>query len=243
MLDIGVRVDGDFDRLQVTLDGIARHAPAARILLLVPPELARMPWSAFAPAQIVTTTRPGGATAFNALLESGARLSAGALDRLVAAIGGEVALAGPSTNLAWNEQHQRDAPAAAADASAIDAYAARVARRYGDAWRELTPLHSLSDFCLVFAREPLVALGGADDAYDPGPCWEMDINVRAHRAGWRGRWVKGAYVHRAEISHGRKADDLEFFLANTRRIRRLECFGTCSVRWHSRLSSERHKHK
>ena len=236
MLDIGVRVDGDFDRLQVTLDGIARHAPAARILLLVPPELARMPWSAFAPAQIVTTTRPGGATAFNALLErgtapvavfleSGARLSAGALDRLVAAIGGEVALAGPSTNLAWNEQHQRDAPAAAADASAIDAYAARVARRYGDAWRELTPLHSLSDFCLVFAREPLVALGGADDAYDPGPCWEMDINVRAHRAGWRGRWVKGAYVHRAEISHGRKADDLEFFLANKRRFQERFCNG------------------
>jgi glycosyltransferase involved in cell wall biosynthesis len=236
LLDIGIRVDGDFERLQLTIDSIARHAPGHRVVLLVPPELVDLPWSAFAPAEVVRTTRAGGATAFNALLErggtpvaalleTGARLSAGAIDRLTAAVGDEVALAGPSTNLAWNEQRLRDAPAPGADAASLDAYAARLARRHGEAWRELSPLHSLSDFCLVFARQPLAALGGADDAYDPGPCWEMDLNVRAHRAGWSGRWVKGAYVHRALIGRARHADEVEFLLANKRRFQERFCNG------------------
>ena len=64
MLDIGIRVDGDFERLQLTIDSIARHAPGHRVVLLVPPELVDLPWSAFAPAEVVRTTRAGGATAF-----------------------------------------------------------------------------------------------------------------------------------------------------------------------------------
>jgi hypothetical protein len=41
------------------------------------------------------------------------------------------------------------------------------------------------------------AIGGADEAYGLGPCWEMDYNIRAARAGFNGVWARAAYVHRA----------------------------------------------
>ena len=87
----------------------------------------------------------------------------------------------------------------------------------------MTPLHSLSDFCLVVRREPIVELGGADEAYDPGPGWEMDLNVRAHRAGWRGLWVVGAYVHRAPTGALRAAREEALTLTNKRRYQDRFC--------------------
>ena len=55
--------------------------------------------------------------------------------------------------------------------------------------RTLEPLYSLADFCYAVRREVIEAIGGADEGYGLGPCWEMDYNVRAARAGFGGVWV------------------------------------------------------
>ena len=62
--------------------------------------------------------------------------------------------------------------------------------------RSLEPLHSLADFCLAVRREVIEAIGGADEEYGIGPCWEMDYNIRAARAGFSGVWVGAAYAYR-----------------------------------------------
>ncbi|HEY5961336.1 MAG TPA: hypothetical protein VIV60_32485, partial [Polyangiaceae bacterium] len=234
MFDIGIHVDGCFERLAATLESLSRSADAQSVWLLVPPECNELNWSMFAPCHVVRVHRAGGASAFNALLEhgtsphvvfleSGTRITPESLSRLVNTIAGDVALAGPSSNLTWNEQRQRDAPAVNADSDRINAYELRVVGRYGDRTQELLPLHSLSDFCFAAARQASLSLGGADDAYDPGPCWEIDLNVRLHRAGWRSLWVMGAYAHRREISVRRRSDEREFFVANTRRFQERFC--------------------
>lgn len=58
-------------------------------------------------------------------------------------------------------------------------------QRFGPAARSLLPLHSLADFCLVVRRQVIEAIGGADEEYALGPCWEMDYNIRAARAASR----------------------------------------------------------
>lgn len=103
-------------------------------------------------------------------------------------------LAGPSTNLCWNEQ--AILAHCAATPEAIEDAAAQAASRFGDAWRSLAPLHSLSDFCYAVKREVIEALGAADESYGAGPCWEMDYNIRAARAGFRGVWACAAFVYR-----------------------------------------------
>jgi glycosyltransferase involved in cell wall biosynthesis len=234
MLDIGIHVDEDFDRAIATLQSLRRTATYDHVFLLLEPEVAVK--SAVAPMRsttIVRTAFAGAATAFNTLLEtstapmvafleSGAQVTPGALDALRAALTGSVALAGPSTNLAWNEQRHRGAPAAH-DRRTLTHFARMLALRHPGEGRELTPLHSLSDFCLVVRREPVAALGGADEAYDPGPCWEMDLQIRAHRAGWRGLWMVGAYVHRAPIGALRSAREEALTLANKRRYQDRFC--------------------
>jgi glycosyltransferase involved in cell wall biosynthesis len=234
-VDVGVHVDGELALAHQTLDSLSRCAPWARVFLLVEPDVGDVgPGRAGVTA--VRTLRAGGATAFNALLEvasaplvafleSGARVTGGALERLAEAVrGGGVGLAGPSTNRAGSEQQRRrDAPWAAADAETLDRYAARLGARLGGVARELAPLHALSGFCLVARREPIATLGGADPAYDPGPLWEADLAVRANRAGWRGLWVAGAYVHRAPVAAWRRDREVEFSLASQRRFQERFC--------------------
>jgi hypothetical protein len=64
--------------------------------------------------------------------------------------------------------------------------AALARRRFGPAVRSLAPLHSLADFCLAVGRPVIEAIGGADEEYGLGPCWEMDYSIRAARAGFQG---------------------------------------------------------
>src|SRR5262249_50088417 len=98
-------------------------------------------------------------------LESGSIVTAGWLERLLEALRSDAGygLAGPSTNLAWNEQHLQDAPSAEAEDQEVEAYATQVAHRYHDTCRSLEPLHSLNDFCYTVKREVITAIGWADE--------------------------------------------------------------------------------
>ncbi len=127
------------------------------------------------------------------LIESGTVLGPGCLPLLVEALAEPGrGLAGPSTNRSWNEQ----AVFTGAGPSDVARTAALARRRFGAAVRSLEPLHSLADFCLAVGRQVIEAIGGADEEYGLGPCWEMDYNIRAARAGFRGVWVGAAYAYR-----------------------------------------------
>src|SRR6201996_3466374 len=127
------------------------------------------------------------------LIESGTVLGPGCLSLLLEALDRPGhGLAGPSTNRSWNEQ----VLPGGAGPSDVARMAALARRRFGPAARSLEPLHSLADFCLAVRREVIEAIGGADEEYGLGPCWEMDYSIRAARAGFRGVWVGAAYAYR-----------------------------------------------
>jgi glycosyltransferase involved in cell wall biosynthesis len=147
-------------------------------------------------------------------VESGTVLGPGCLPALVEAL--EVpgrGLAGPSTNRSWNEQ------AAFGGAGALDvARTAALARqRFGASVRTLEPLYSLADFCVAVSRRVIDVIGGADQAYGTGPCWEMDYNIRAARAGFRGAWVCAAYAFRYPPTRRRRDSDVQQ-MASARRL-------------------------
>ena len=137
-------------------------------------------------------------TPYILLLESGAIVTATWLERLLAPLqDATVGLSGPSTNVCWNEQQVVSHGVGTEwSANQIDTCASEVAERYADQQQPLTLLHSLSDFCYLFKREVAEAVGGFDETYGAGPCWEIDFNTRAARAGFAGVWVGAAYVHR-----------------------------------------------
>jgi glycosyltransferase involved in cell wall biosynthesis/GT2 family glycosyltransferase len=122
-------------------------------------------------------------------------------------------LAGPSTNRSWNEQ------AVFPDGRAcdLDETAMLARRRYGSSVRSLEPLHSLADFCLAVRREVIDAIGGADEGYGLGPCWEMDYNIRAARAGFEGVWVRSAYAFRHPFTDRRRLADARLIETSRRR--------------------------
>jgi glycosyltransferase involved in cell wall biosynthesis len=133
------------------------------------------------------------------LLEPGVLVAPRWLELILAAMERSGAgLAGPSTNRAWNEQ--ASVRASGADLRAIRRDAAVLLRRYGRAARTLGPLYSLGDFCYAVRREVIAAIGTADPAYGDGPCWEMDYNLRAARAGFAGIWVGSAYAWRLPVA-------------------------------------------
>lgn len=207
MIDIGVYVDGEPERLNDTLRSLRAHRQRGEdVIVLIDESIADLTCD----AQIVRV-RGGAASAMNALLrvsnapvvgflENGTRVCRGAIGRMVRALRGSTAMTGPSTNLAWNEQRLPDSPEALAPVSVIERYSAALSTRVGETTQRLTPLHSLGDFCYVARRDALLSVGGADEGYDPGPCWEMDLTIRAERAGHRALWVVGAYVHRAPLA-------------------------------------------
>lgn len=184
--------------------------------------------------QLSTSEPRGGAACFNrlaqydhaeiiVLLESGALVGRDWLDYLLTALQADPrnGLAGPSTNRSWNAQAifsssqpaPNDVPRAAAEA----------ARRHGAAVRTLEPLFSLGDFCYAVRREVIEAIGLADEGYGLGPCWEMDYNIRATRAGWRGVWAGAAYVHRAPFTVRRQRDEARLFESSKRRYQDKFC--------------------
>ena len=157
------------------------------------------------------------------LLESGAIVGPRWLDHLVAALYADPrnGIAGPSTNLSWNEQCAF--PRATDRLDDVARTAADAERRFGDTVRTLEPLHSLADFCYVVRREVIDAIGLADEGYGLGPCWEMDYNIRAARAGWRGVWACGSYVYRPTFTDRRANDERRLFEASKHRYQGKFC--------------------
>ncbi|HET8853355.1 MAG TPA: glycosyltransferase family 2 protein, partial [Ktedonobacteraceae bacterium] len=152
-------------------------------------------------------------TPYVLLLESGAVVTHGWLERLLAPLDDPaVGLCGPSTNLCWNEQQvvaQSQARYSTLWSNTqINTYAASIAARYAQQRRALNTLHSLNDFCYLFRRQVAEDLGGFEEAYGAGPCWEIDFNTRAALAGFRSIWVADAYVHRTPQPARRRWNEL-----------------------------------
>lgn len=229
---IGIQVYAEPARLLATLGSVRAQTAGSYELLLLPdgPDAATRAQLAALSAlkQSGTADVRGAAACFNrlatetdadviVLLESGALVGPGWLERLLAALNADATngLAGPSTNCCWNEQGID--PQAGGSAAEIALTAEATARRFGNEWRVLQPLYSLADFCYVVRREVIEAIGGADESYGPGPCWEMAYNIRAARAGWRGVWACAAYVHRALFDERRSREEARLFETNKRR--------------------------
>ena len=237
-LAIGIPVHADPERLRTSLASVKAHTEQPVQVLLLPDgpdrDVQQILRSLHHLPQLATSEPRGVAACFNRLvstasadvfilLESGSLVGPGWLDYLLAALDSDPrhGLAGPSTNHAWNEQgifpHAGDKPE-------MIAYMAReAAQRFGPAWRVLEPLHSLSDFCYAVRREVVDAIGAADEGYGLGPCWEMDYNIRAARAGWRGVWACGAYVYRQPFTKRRAQAERLYFEASKHRYQDKFC--------------------
>jgi glycosyltransferase involved in cell wall biosynthesis len=235
---LGIHVHAEPERLHATLASVRACTPADVELLLLPDgadeATARALQRITGLRQLATVEPRGAAACFNrlvaapdadifVLLESGSVVTPHWLDCLVLALQADPrhGLAGPSTNLAWNAQCAF--PRASGEAQQIERTAHAAASRFGDAWRTLEPLHSLADFCYVVRREVIEAIGAADEGYGLGPCWEMDYNIRAARAGWRGVWACGAYVYRAPFTARRQREERLRFEASKRRYQDKFC--------------------
>ncbi|MEK6302439.1 MAG: glycosyltransferase [Acidobacteriota bacterium] len=235
---VGIHVHSDPERLAATLASVRANTAANVECVLLPdgPDAAAAAFLATVRGvtQAGTTEPLGAAACFNRLvsfsgadvfvqLESGAQVGPGWLDYLLGALEADPrnGLAGPSTNLSWNEQAAF--PRAEGRAGEIARTAREAERRYGWTNRTLEPLYSLSDFCYAVRREVVEAIGVADEGYGLGPCWEMDYNIRAARAGWRGVWACAAYVHRVPFNARRRLEEARRFEASKRRYQDKFC--------------------
>jgi glycosyltransferase involved in cell wall biosynthesis/GT2 family glycosyltransferase len=229
---IGIHVHAEAARLRRTIAAVRTHTRADARLVLLPdgadadviaalndfPGLlwSGGPGSEGAPACFNRLIASADADVY-VFLESGAIPAPRWLDYLLTALSADPrnGLAGPTTNMSWNEQ---GAVIALGDRDeAIAAAATEAAHRFGTTLRTLEPLHSLGDFCYAVRRDVVDAIGGADEGYGLGPCWEMDYNVRAARAGFRGVWAGAAYVYRSPFTARRAALEAQLFEASKRR--------------------------
>ncbi len=229
---VGVHAHAEPEHLIETVRSVQADGQEGAELVLLPdgPDAALSAALADAPALAGLpqwgTAEPLGAPAcFNRLatrsdapvvvfVESGTVLGPGCLTMLVQAL--EVpgrGLAGPSTNRSWNEQ----GVFGGASAPDVARTAALARQRFGASVRTLEPLYSLADFCVAVNRSVIDAIGGADQAYGTGPCWEMDYNIRAARAGFRGAWVCAAYAFRYPPTRRRRDSDVQQ-MASARRL-------------------------
>jgi O-antigen biosynthesis protein len=153
------------------------------------------------------------------LMEAGSICSPGWLDRMIAALfaGPRFGLAGPSTNLCWNEQR------ICSGRGDVKSRGEAAAAHFGAQVRTLEPLYSLADFCYAVRRQAAQEIGPADEAYGLGPCWEMDYNIRAQRLGWQGIWVCGAYVERWPFSRRRQRMEAQLIEQNKHRYQGKFC--------------------
>jgi O-antigen biosynthesis protein len=227
---VGIHVHAEPERLAATLASVRAHTTPDAELVFLPdgPDAATSIYLAELQdvPQLGTELPLGPAACFNrlasrdadvlVLLESGSQVGPYWLDHLVKALADDPrnGLAGPSTNRSWNEQGIF--PAAGNTPEEIACAAAEAARRFGDGVRTLDPLYSLADFCYAVRREVVATIGAADEQYGLGPCWEMDYNIRAARAGFRGVWACAAYVHRAPFSTRRRWEEEIRFDASRR---------------------------
>jgi glycosyltransferase involved in cell wall biosynthesis len=234
---IGVHVHAEPRRLRETLESLRSNTPPWAELMILPDgpdaETARA-LAAWPDLPRSGTDEPLGPPAcFNrltaagadvsVLIESGSVVAPGWLEGLLAALDADPGhgLAGPSTNRAWNEQGAF--PGTPDTPDGVSAAAAEARRRFGGGLRTLEPLYSLADFCYAVRREVVEAVGPADEGYGLGPCWEMDYNARAARAGFRGVWAQGVYVHRAPFTARRRREEDRLFEASRRRYQDRFC--------------------
>jgi glycosyltransferase involved in cell wall biosynthesis len=232
-----VTVHAEAARLRETLAALEQPSRWARDLLLLGDgpdrDVAQMLASLPDIRQSSTSSPAGPPACFNrlaresddevvVLLESGAVPTPEALDLLVDVLVRDrrIGLAGPSTNRSWNEQ---EAFAGAPGGDAILATGREATGRYGSTVRTLEPLYSLADFCLAVRRDVIQTIGAVDEGYGLGPCWELEYNARAARAGFRGAWVRGAYVWRAPFTARRRIEEARRFDASRRRYQDSVC--------------------
>ena len=227
---VGVHVHAEPERLRATLAALGDHTgPRVEIILLPDgPDAATTTalhaWTGF--RQRSTAEPRGAAACFNrliaatdadvyVLLESGALPGPGWLEPLLAALADPAnGLAGPSTNRSWNEQ--RLFPGAGGTPDHVAATAHLAAQRYTGQRRTLEPLYSLADFCYAVRRDVVERIGAADERYGLGPCWEMDYNLRAARAGFQGVWALDSYVYRSPFTPRRQREEAARFEASKR---------------------------
>jgi glycosyltransferase involved in cell wall biosynthesis len=219
---IGVHVHAEPQRLRATLDSLRSNTGLAFDLLLLPDgpddatkavlnilrdlQQSGTPDPLGPPAcfnRLVTSTTAG----IVILLESGALVGPNWLEYLLAALTSDPrnGLAGPSTNRSWNEQAVF--PLSGGTPAEVAHTAQQAAQKFGNKTRTLEPLYSLADFCYVVRREVIQTIGMADESYGLGPCWEMDYNIRAARAGFRSVWACGAYVYRTPFTTRRQREE------------------------------------
>jgi glycosyltransferase involved in cell wall biosynthesis len=237
---VGIHFQAEPQRLEETLQSLRVNTPQQFQMLLLPDgpdaEARAMLATLRDLPQSGTSDARGASACFNrlaaypdvdvvVLLESGVQVGPGWLDYLLAALESDPrnGLAGPTTNNSWNEQGVYPKSGATADQIATTARAA--AQRFGSDVRTLEPLYSLADFCYVVRREVIEAIGAADEEYGLGPCWEMDYNIRAARAGWRGVWARAAYVHRAPPTARRQMEESRRFAFSKHRYQDKFCGG------------------
>lgn len=210
-LRIGVYVNDNWHALETTLASLPSDFLDNEILVVIE---AGQPVPEALPGGVrqytlLSALRKGEANAFNAFLtsgyspwylwlENGAIAAQGAIELLHSALlASGAGLAGPSTNLCWNEQgaarylpHWENGFRQEAVHTWTQAYAGQS--------QTLEPLYSLHCFCLLFSHDTINVVGAADAEFGQQPCWEMDYNLRAARAGIDGIWVKPALVWRAQ---------------------------------------------
>ena len=177
----------------------------------------------------------GAAAAFNRLLrenknadvyvflESGSLPGPFWLERLCAALDAHPGhgLAGPTTNMAWSMQGEfRNRNATSRN---VELLAREAAARFGGSIVSLAPLYCLGDFCFAVKRAVVDRIGGADEAYGLGPCWEMDFATRASRAGFGVVWARGAYVFRQPFTPLRDLNEKNWFETNKAYYQRKFC--------------------
>ena len=241
---IGVHVHTDAARFHATLASIAANTARKHELIVIPDGC---DFSVAAETRVLDDPGARGAAAclnrlvyhtdadIVVLLESGVLVAPRWLDHLVDALESSprAGLAGPSTNRAWNEQ------GVFANGREWLDDVARVAeeaeRRFGPTMRTLAPLYSLGDFCYAVKRGVFDAIGNADEAYALGPCWEIDFNVRAARAGFDGLWVGAAYVWRAPPTTRHAREESLRFEASKHRFQDKFCG--------ARLRGEKHDYR
>jgi glycosyltransferase involved in cell wall biosynthesis len=229
---IGIHVHSQPEQFVETLCHLIKNSPPAiEVVLLAdgPDPATRAKLEQAGQYRVSLTDEPRGAAAcFNRLLreseaeilvflESGALVGPGWLDLILAALRADSrnGLAGPTTNIAWNVQGAfRDRQAGPTNVAEL---AEQAWTLFGKQWRTLEPLYCLADFCYVLRREVAEVIGGADEGYGFGPCWEMDYTVRAVRSGFKAVWAQGAYVFRHSFTPRRTRDEARLLEANKRR--------------------------
>lgn len=118
------------------------------------------------------------------LVEAGAVVAPRCIALLVGALERTGAgMAGPSTNLAWNEQSA--VAAVGREPTTVDREAGLLLRRFGYAVRALDP-PTLGDFCLAVRSDVVTTIGGADPAYGDGPRWSSSTAPERRRPGTPG---------------------------------------------------------